>query len=437
MNSSTPSYGMPIHINYHSAFYGTVVLLFAFAVSTPGRTSFADSEGQAHSRPVELLFADPRIHSAPGDRCEDEICARLLKLIQMAETSIDFAVYGMRNQTQLLEAIEAAQARGVVVRGVVDRDRNSKNYYTSTDLWIKKLGNTRDDYEAEQKLDQMGKRERFNRIMHNKFFVIDRRWVWTGSANISDTGTGGYNANIVAVVDSPQLAAIYTQEFEQMWSGRFHALKESNGVERFAIATTEVEVWFSPQDKAMRNGVQVLIAQAERRIDVAMFYLTNKYVTAELIAAHKRGVDVRVIVDATSAQSKYTKHELLREAGIPVKVENWGSKMHMKAAVVDGRAVAVGSMNWSFSGAKKNDENTLILHSPELAVEFESVFDRLWNSIPQKWSRPGANPSPESAQSSRACTDGIDNDFDKLIDEKDPGCSDNPPRMSGLPPHSN
>ena len=36
-------------------------------------------------------------------------------------------------------------------------------------------------------------------IMHNKFFVVDRRWVWTGSANLSDSGTGGYNANIVAV----------------------------------------------------------------------------------------------------------------------------------------------------------------------------------------------------------------------------------------------
>lgn len=407
-----------------------IVAIFLLATFKPdhayslefSKTSHGDPQTDGES--VELLFADPFVVDSPGDRCEIEICTRLLELIQGAKRSIDFAVYGMRFQTQLFKAVEAAKARGVVVRGVVDRDRKRGNYYTSTDLWIKKLGNVRDDYEAEQKLDQMGKREKFNRIMHNKFYVIDRRWVWTGSANVSDTGTGGYNANVVAVVDSPQLAGIYTEEFEQMWSGRFHALKKSNGVERFAIGDAETEVLFSPQDKAMRNGVQVLIAQAERRIDVAMFYLTNKYVTAELIAAHKRGVGVRVIVDATSAWSKYTKHELLREAGIPVKVENWGSKMHMKAAAVDGRTIVVGSMNWSFSGAVKNDENTLILHSPELAVEFESVFDRLWNSIPQKWSRPRTNPDPESPESSPACTDGIDNDFDDLVDDKDPGCKD-------------
>ncbi len=124
------------------------MLLLAFAVGTPDRASFADS------RSVELLFADPRSHSAPGDRCEDEICTRLLKLIQTAEKSIDFAVYGMRNQTQLLEAIEAAQARGVVVRGVVDRDRTGENYYTSTNLWARRLGNIRDDFDAETTLDQ-------------------------------------------------------------------------------------------------------------------------------------------------------------------------------------------------------------------------------------------------------------------------------------------
>ncbi len=406
-----------------------ILLLIAFKPDRSYSLEFSktpDGDRQTDEESIELLFADPFVVASPDDRCEVAICARLLELIQGAKTSIDFAVYGMRHQTQLLEAVEAAQKRGVVVRGVVDRDRKRQNYYLSTDLWVKRLGSVRDDYGAEQTLDRMGDRARFDRKMHNKFFVVDRRWVWTGSANVSDTGTGGYNANVVAVADSPQLAGIYTEEFEQMWSGRFHALKENNGVERFGIGGTKTEVWFSPQDKAMRNGLQPLIAGARSRIDLATFYLTHKDVAKELIAAHKRGVDVRVIIDATSAQKKYSKHEWLREVGISVKVENWGGKMHMKAAAVDGLAVVVGSMNWSFSGAAKNDENTLILHSPGLAVEFESVFDRLWNSIPQKWGGHGANPDPESAESSTACTDGIDNDFDCLVDGKDPGCKDDP-----------
>ena len=408
-------------------FIVAILLLVTFKPDRAYSLEFSktsDGDRQTDTESIELLFAAPFVVAFPGDRCKVAICTRLLKLIQGAKRSIDFAVYGTRYQTQLLDAVVAAQARGVVVRGVVDRDRDGENYYKSTDMWVKRLDNVRDDYEAERKLDREGKRERFNRIMHNKFFVIDRRWVWTGSANISDTGTGGYNANVVAVVDSPRLAGIYTDEFEQMWSGRFHALKKSNGVERFPIGGTEAAVWFSPQDGAIRNGLRPLIAGARSRIDLAIFYLTHKGAAEDLIAAHRRGVGVRVIVDATSARNKYTKHEWLREAGIPVKVENWGGKMHMKAAAVDGRTVVVGSMNWSFSGAVKNDENTIILHSPGLAVEFQSVFDRLWNSIPQKWNRPGANPHSESSESSVACTDGIDNDFDRLVDDKDPGCQD-------------
>ena len=51
-----------------------------------------------------------------------------------------------------------------------------------------------------------------------------------------------------------------------MWgAGHFHQLKESNGVERF------VRIWFSPQDKTMGKGVHY-----RRRIDLAVFFLTNK-----------------------------------------------------------------------------------------------------------------------------------------------------------------
>ena len=219
------------------------------------------------ARSVQLLFQDPREFLAANDRCESAICRGLLGRIEASETSIDFAVYGMRKQTRLLEALESAQARGVVVRGVVDRQRDGKiaGVFPSTDRWVRRLGAIRDDLEAEKTL---GPDRYNNRIMHNKFFVIDKRWVWTGSSNISDTGTGGSNANVVALVDSPQLAAVYLHEFDQMWSGRFHQLKERNGAERLNIGGIPTTVLFSPQAKALNGRVRQLIATAQRRIDV-------------------------------------------------------------------------------------------------------------------------------------------------------------------------
>lgn len=287
----------------------TVALMFAIAADAAASISNDVTDRQPDVGSVELLFADPLIHTKPGDRCEDTICTRLLELIHGARISIAFAVYGTREQTELLKALEAAKSRGVTVRGIVDRDQDGNYAYSSTNLWTRRLGNVRDDFETEQLLSP----SKFgNRIMHNKFFIVDGRWVWTGSVNVSDSGTGGYNANVAAVIDSPPLAAVYTQEFEQMWSGRFHQLKQSNGVERLEIGNTDVAVWFSPQDQALSRGVQPLIAGAQRSITLGIFYLTDESVTNQLIAAHERGVDVRVIIDATAAGSRYTQHERLR-----------------------------------------------------------------------------------------------------------------------------
>ena len=91
-----------------------------------------------------------------------------------------------------------------------------------------------------------------------------------------------------------------------------------------------------------------------------MFYLTDNKVTQSLIDAKERGVDVRVILDASSALSKYSKHKILRIAGVPVKVENWSGKMHMKCLITENYVVT-GSLNWTKRAQNFNDENSLII----------------------------------------------------------------------------
>jgi phosphatidylserine/phosphatidylglycerophosphate/cardiolipin synthase-like enzyme len=261
--------------------------------------------------------------------------------------------------------------------------------------------------------------------MHHKFFVVDGRRVFTGSANISDSDIGGYSANVMLVIDSAAVAGAYLAEFEQLWAGRFHSEKKRSANTSFNVDGIPVRVLFSPQDKAVDTGVRPLLAQARSTIDLAIFYLTNKYITADLLAAQQRGVQVRVIVDATSAENGYSKHEILRAAGIQVKVEAWGGKMHAKAAAIDRKWLIAGSMNWTRAGDDTNDENTLLINSPRLAAQQHAYFDALWRGIPERWLTD--RPAPESRESGTACSDGIDNDFDGLIDtvagNADPGCS--------------
>ena len=164
-----------------------------------------------------------------------------------------------------------------------------------------------------------------------------------------------------------------------------------------------------------------LIKEAKKSIDVSIFFLTHKNVSKELVAAKNRGVDVRVIIDATGSINGYSKHNYLRDNGISVKVENWGSKMHMKSAIIDKEHLILGSMNWTSAGESKNDENTLIIKNANDAKSYQRFFDLLWNSIDKKWLL--IDPLAESHDSFPSCNDGIDNDFDRLIDLKDKGCS--------------
>jgi phosphatidylserine/phosphatidylglycerophosphate/cardiolipin synthase-like enzyme len=270
-------------------------------------------------------------------------------------------------------------------------------------------------------------------IMHNKYFVIDEKYVWMGSTNVSDSGTGGYNANAVGVLKSPVIAKWYTNEFENFWAGRAHDEKQSQG--RLQVGLTDkisVDGYFSPQDRPITNAVRPLLQQARERIDVAIFFLTHKGIAKDLIEAHQRGVKVRVIMDATAAKNGYAKHELVRTAGVPLKIENWGGKMHMKSVAIDGSIVVLGSMNWTSAGERGNDENTLVIRSRSHAEQFHTYYDRIWAAIPDKWLE--GRPDPESRESSSACSDGSDNDFDHLRDDEDPGCGANPPPMPSLPP---
>lgn len=424
---------------------------------------------------IELIVNQPA--EVLKDHCVTAHCKAALRTIESAESTLDVAIYGLRNQTALYQAIVDAKKRGVIVRLVVDKDVDNNNYYTDTPKLEAALGaNARGDYQSDQRTKTTRKpydptsarcdsppgfkgpaqclgfdlgerclvavhasREAINfkgDIMHNKYIVADQRRVWMGSTNMSDSGTGGYNANIVAVIDHPDVGRWYTAEFDQMFTdGRYHNEKRSDGERKTAQFPdgTRLELLFSPQDEPMERAVRPLLQNATEQIDIAVFFLTHKGVTADLIDAHRRGVKVRVILDATAAKNGYTKHEILRAAGIPVKIENWGGKMHMKSAVIDHRHVVVGSMNWTSAGTRSNDENTVVLDSRRLAKVYDQGFAKLWAAVPDRWLE--GRPDPESMDSPQACRDNVDNDFDHLADGEDPGCTADAPPLPALPPH--
>ena len=58
--------------------------------------------------------------------------------------------------------------------------------------------------------------DRHESLMHDKFVVIDRSEVWTGSMNFTTGGAYLDNNNLIRL-QSTKLAEAYTTEFDQMF----------------------------------------------------------------------------------------------------------------------------------------------------------------------------------------------------------------------------
>lgn len=383
---------------------------------------------------INIFYIRARDYNLPSKETRTEAGKILIKIINDAQETVDFAFYGLAEQPELLNALLNAQKRGVKVRGIIDLNLQGKNDYTDTARSISAFskGTIKSDYYADlakyNKLEQQNAKykDQFNgHIMHNKFCIVDKKIVWTGTANISSTGIGGFNENVVILINSTKLAELYTKEMNQMYKkGKFHEFKkEIHTKNTLLIAGTEVEAYFSPTQYAVIYGIIPEIKNAKESIYISMFLISHYQIVQELINAKKRGVDVKMIVEANHALQKYSQHERLRMNGIPVKVENWAGKMHAKLAVIDEKNIILGSTNWTKAGFLYNDENLLILRNiPKSAKYLSSEFQKSWDSIPDKWLNE--NPRPEGADSPGSCMDGLDNDYNGLIDAEDPNCRD-------------
>ena len=362
---------------------------------------------------IKIILSDFTENLKPTRECSTEICKEILRNINSAQKTIDMAIYGYSNVPAIENALKSAISRGVKIRLVCDSDKNGENIYQNTNEFKNLIpANMSDKNSAE-----------VQNIMHNKFYIFDDRVLITGSANLSRTEMSGFNTNSVIKVYSPEIAKAYKAEFEQMYGGNFHNDKKSFGVKKFNLSGTELEIYFSPQDKALANAVIPLINNAKKYIYIPTFVLTEKRVTEALIKAKNRGVEIGIIMDAVNASIKHTKHWELRNAKIPVKTENYAGKMHSKSMIVDDEYTIIGSMNFSNSGENRNDENLIVIKNKNIAKFYKEFFLYQWSKIDDKWL--WKNVRAESLDSIGSCYDGIDNNYDGLIDKEDPACNIN------------
>ena len=351
-----------------------------------------------------MYLTDLTVKLKPDRKCSSLACKEILTQINQAQETIDIALYGWDAIPEIHNAVLNAKARGVKLRIVYDTSDN--DYYPETKEIIK----IADESATEGKTF----------LMHNKFMIFDRKKVITGSMNFSDTDFSGFNTNCLFFINSVDIAQIYLQEFNQMLAGKFHNAKTYVQHKTIILGDTKITPFFSPKDSVITTEIIPLIEKAQNYIYIPAFILTHDGMARALIKAKQRGVDVKLIIDATNCYATSSKVKLLRNVGIPVKIENYAGKVHSKSIIIDDKYIIAGSMNFTMTGENKNDENCLIIENAKLTKNKREFLEYLLQKIPNKYLKQGVRA--EGKYSIGSCTDDIDNNYDGKIDMEDKGC---------------
>lgn len=144
-----------------------------------------------------------------------------------------------------------------------------------------------------------------------------------------------------------------------------------------SVAAAAHSAYFTPGDACLRK-LRELCGGAKRQIDICVFTLADDRLSEAVLAAHERGVQVRIVTDDDKRHDEGSDILSLARAGIAVRTDRSPAHMHHKFAVFDGRLLANGSFNWTRSASHSNDENLIVSSDAYLVRCFAGQFDLLW-----------------------------------------------------------
>jgi len=142
----------------------------------------------------------------------------------------------------------------------------------------------------------------------------------------------------------------------------------------------------------IRNTLEVwleMIHRAKKSLDIEQFYISNKAgepleeVLTAIIAASKRNVKVRIIVDS----ALYTTYpssvdSLARTSNIEVRVISYrklaGGVQHAKFFIVDNEELFLGSQNFDWRALKHIHELGIRLRHKEAVKVYQDIFELDW-----------------------------------------------------------
>jgi len=134
---------------------------------------------------------------------------------------------------------------------------------------------------------------------------------------------------------------------------------------------------FSPGEEC-RALIQQEIKRSQRAIDICVFTITDQPLRDAILAAHNRGVAVRILTDQDKANDLGSDIDYLMRHGVDVLLDTSPWHMHHKFALFDGARLLNGSFNWTRSASERNQENLTLTDNPKIVAAFATEFESLW-----------------------------------------------------------
>ena len=371
-----------------------VLLLGACQMFDTGEPATQGSVWQG--RRVIALFTKPGYNQETGLKCE--IPDRIAAMIDSAEISVDVCIYEL-SEPIIYNSIVRAYKKGIRVRfaGEIDNSEYPGYIALSAAGVPMRLGNS-------------------EKIMHNKYVVVDGRYVTMGSMNYTPSGAYNNNENVL-FIDNKQVAAYYTKDFESSFiKGYFGVDKTDHPFDGYSNNTffltnddksvTKMSVYFTPymgyaSSERVDYYFMNYVDMAQKSIYFAIFAYTHADIATHMVdAGLLRGVKVFGVFDkAWHSANQFALHQVFLDqmtytSNINIRYDGndnfqigndlHGAKCHNKYMVVDAGTtnafVIAGSYNFSKAASYKgNDENFVVIFDPKVVQAYSNNFMLLYS----------------------------------------------------------
>jgi cardiolipin synthase len=329
----------------------------------------------------------------PGNRVDtlingDRFYPAMLEAIGGAQHSIVIEAYIFWDDSmgnKLADALIAKSRAGVAVRVLVDA-----------------IGSRKMSSEMEKKLEEGGCRvarfhpvwffaiDRVSNRTHREITVVDGRIGFTGGAGIADHWTGNAQdpdhwRDTMVRIEGPAVTQLQTG-FALKWletTGEVISGPDYFPQIEAAGALAVQTILSEPETKSSTARIlyYLSIISARKSILIANpYFIPNDEAIEILVAARRRGVDVKIIVPGVHndhgmlARRNSTRlYGKLLEAGVEIYEYN-RTMMHQKFMVCDGLWTTVGTINFDYLSFTLNDEDNVCVYDREFAAGYEDIF---------------------------------------------------------------